>query len=459
MRQVEPHPTVRSIAGGVAEYDGLMSRWIWLVLAAIALLALTAIFVLSWVLFGRDTAEATATVAAVPIAVAVVIVPPVWARSRRQKADSSVAPTLIVSATSKEGPFITLHYDAHRDDGRTIVEPRDPYLDLVRQGGELVPQEFWYSPWEGRFTWPELDVKIVNNTSNSLFFHEAVFDVTSSRLDTRPIPLFTGVAYGMYLPLENVGWGPMIDCVVRFTLAPEDEAPAVTPEFEWHVGDLDAAPIDLSLEGFFAKSGVDLGLLERLRLEGMSGEWYYLSSDSGLGEQVRADEAESFWTDTGRRIAASEYDSLRRRALGAFADGLAVLRGSLAYTQLEFDGTQTRRSNPFRSYVSFDGPLAGAPMPPSWTYNVRLRPDGRSYEVGVQISQVIKAGEADRFVLTVAADRSSLHDFGLKLVYNDGATIISEPIRLELFVSRLDARLIATQEIDERKDEAASGVD
>ena len=109
--------------------------------------------------------------------------------------------------------------EARSDDGRTIIEPRDPYLDLVRQSGELTPRRFWHTPWELSFEWPTLDVKLVNNTGQTVVFHEAVFCVRESRLDARPVPVIKGIAYGMYLPLYNVGWGPMIDCKIRFKLS------------------------------------------------------------------------------------------------------------------------------------------------------------------------------------------------------------------------------------------------
>ncbi len=89
-----------------------------------------------------------------------------------------------------------------------------------------------------------------NNTDQTLFLYEGVFQVAESRPDLRPVPLVRGIAYGMYLPLINVGWGPMIDPLLRFTLSPGDDSPAVSREFEWSFDHPDNAREKDSLASF-----------------------------------------------------------------------------------------------------------------------------------------------------------------------------------------------------------------
>jgi hypothetical protein len=126
--------------------------------------------------------------------------------------------------------------------------------------------------------------------------------------------------------------------------------------------------------------------------------------------------------------------------IGPFAeDGMAVVAGILEYSQTDPDGACTRHSNPLRALVSFGESGAGAPVPPSYTYRARLRADGRDYRVSVPISQALAAGEADRFLLTIAADRSSVHDLTLALLYNDGERLDCGAVGLELFISTEDA--------------------
>jgi hypothetical protein len=53
----------------------------------------------------------------------------------------------------------------------------------------------------------------------------------------------------------------------------------------------------------------------------------------------------------------------------------------------------------------------GRPRPPSARYSAKLDYDRSDYEISVPISHSLEAGEADRFTLTVFAERSSSHSF------------------------------------------------
>ena len=204
--------------------------------------------------------------------------------------------------------------------------------------------------------WPTLDVKLVNNTGQTVVFHEAVFCVRESRLDARPVPVIKGIAYGMYLPLYNVGWGPMIDCKIRFKLTPDDQGATTTPQFVWQVGNVDEVRVAGSLTPFFTDSGVDTNMLKRLQYTGYDRNWFYVSPESGLGEPVPDD---ARFTAGSHRMSISEYSTRRRRALGPFVDGFAIVRGTLPYTQNDIDGSQSHHANPFRAIVSFRGTPRG----------------------------------------------------------------------------------------------------
>ena len=83
---------------------------------------------------------------------------------------------------------------------------------------------------------------------------------------------------------------------------------------------------------------------------------------------------------------------------------------------------------------SFGQQPYGLPRPPSWTYEVKLRTQGHDYHVAVPISQALAVGEADRFLITIAAEQSSQHDFTLTLLYNDTEAINCGSIILKLFI-------------------------
>lgn len=161
------------------------------------------------------------------------------------------------------------------------------------------------------------------------------------------------------------------------------------------------------LRGYFAAAGVDFAGLDRHR----SGQYGPPDSAAGAG-----------W----------------RRALGPFTGERATLRGMLTYHHIDGDGRPAEAANPLVSVVNFGEQPEGIPMPPSYTYQVKLRTDGENYEVAVPVSQAIPAGGTDRFAFTIAADRASFHDLTLLLHYNDGAVVGSEAVSLEVFVSRFE---------------------
>jgi hypothetical protein len=171
----------------------------------------------------------------------------------------------------------------------------------------------------------------------------------------------------------------------------------------------------------------------------------YFDKNSIFGEPF--EDPDSFWTNA-KRMRQSEYDALQRDALGPFPNGYATLIGELSYSYTDLDGHEARQRNHITTPVSIFGPGAGAPAPPTFSYNVRLRVDGGGYDVTVPISQSIGPGETDRFLLHIAAEKSSLHEFDVLLRYNDTAEIVSRPIKLELFLSRLDADLVENQARD-----------
>lgn len=332
------------------------------------------------------------------------------AASGPRHAPRQTRPTAVVTGHSEEGRF---GYEARTEAGRLLIVPQDPYLSALRAGGRLTAQDYWHSLWEDTFAWPELDVKVVNNTVETVFFHEAQFRVRRSRIDRRPVPVIHGAAYTgdgtgwrSDFPLENVGWGPMGDCVLRFHLERPDVHASVTGEFAW--------PFDG--EGFFEDTGPLIAAL----------------TEAGV-DVPNLPEADALYYG---------LSDVQHRALGPFTTGEAVISGILEYTQTELDGTRTRRRNPVTIPLVLGPKGVGAPIPPSWSYQVRLRAEGRDYTVKRDISQALAPGEADRFLFAIAAPKASVHDFDLTLLYNSTERLDCADVTLEFFLSTDDANLM-----------------
>jgi hypothetical protein len=350
-----------------------------------------------------------------------------------------------------------LRYRSHVDAGHIIIEPDDPYLNTVRSGGEIRPLDYWDSPWQRTFTFPALDIKLINNTDKTIFFHEATLRVRKSRLDPRPIPVIKRNEFYRTLPLSNMGWGPMEDCVLRFALLnPREQNTdrsklAEKPQypFESRLGDVEVAPDELSLDPYFESAGVDVKMLRKLwqhRYE--TGEGVYFSEESQLGDPFDDSDLDISsdvrrYVNDGRPLTRympwSQYTDLYKQSLGAFLGCEALIVGEVEYGQTDPDGNKSRRTNKLTAVVNLGGPPEGIPMAPSYSYQILLEVEGKDYTRTVPISHSLGAGSSDRFLIVVATEKSSVHEFDLVLKYNESEQLESKPVKLELFISRADA--------------------
>ena len=339
-----------------------------------------------------------------------------------------------------------LRYRSREDVGVLFIEPDDAYLDTIRTGGVIEPLHYHWAPWQWRFAFPALDVKLVNNTDKTVYFHEILFRVKRSQLDPTPVPVIRGTGYNMAITLENVGWGAMEQCLLRFSLAGWSDVEG-QPEsnhfpYEVQLGDIVEDSKRVALEDFFVQVGADLRLLEMLsESEGGDKDWVYFPSASSLGD-VFNDTTQPRTKQNLRRLPFTEYNDLLAKALGPFPDGAGRLTGRLDYGQTDYNGTKSRHTIGVMARVEIGGPCLGLPGPPSYSYNVRFEVDGVDYMKRVPISQWLGAGATDRFLLFIGAERSSVHDFDLVLRYNDSQQIESRAVHLALFISRPDARRV-----------------
>lgn len=361
-------------------------------------------------------------------------------------------PTLILDVFSDKESISSesLRYDIARDANKVSIRPIDRYLTAVYGGETIEPLSFDYSPWEWSFSFPSLDIKLVNNTNETIFLHESVFHVKRSWLDQRPLPIIDGTGYHMRLPLRNIGWGSMHDTLLRFALIDAQEYKEGISEYPYvlNAKTIETSFEDNSLASYFAKAGVDISLLAELQGSiGSSYDWEHFSNESSLGQPYKED----FYGEIIeiRRMPRSEYLQLLKEAYGPFRSGGAVVVGELQYGSIEKSGEMQTRVNKFVAMVKIGRPGHGAPQPPSHKYNVKLRVSGSDYEVRIPISHVIEPGKADRFLLQIATDKSSFHEFNVSFHFNNHGKITTNPIALDLFLSRDDAGLMERHRQDE----------
>ncbi|MEV7670498.1 hypothetical protein [Streptomyces sp. NPDC088752] len=315
---------------------------------------------------------------------------------------------MVLGVTSDGAPAFAMSYEMTGQGQDTEVRPVDDYLGRLRAGRTL-------EGGPGSHRWPVLDVKVVNNTAEAVLLHEAVLQVRSSEPDLRAVPVL--FCRGTDIVLRNDGWGRMEDCTLTFSLF---AAPGTTAR---RVG------------GPFVLRSADL-----VESGGRGGRRRTHWPVAGALRSCGADPA------TVRRLVGPERHSVRGRALldaalGPFAErGEAFVVGRLEYTHPGPDGAPVRAANPVRGRLDLtdDGsPRIGGYLPPAHRYSTVL-PSARSdYRVAVPLSQFVQSGEADRFLVTIASDRSALHDFSLTIRYNEQQEVVAaERVRLELFLPR-----------------------
>lgn len=112
--------------------------------------------------------------------------------------------------------------------------------------------------------------------------------------------------------------------------------------------------------------------------------------------------------------------------------------------EIEHGSAEHRQIVPFRTTMSLVPPMvaSGAPLEPTYTYPTVLEA-GKSDETRIiPISQVIKPGEADHFLIQLAANQSARFDLNVTVYDADRQIAAQQPVHLNLFVPRSEAHRI-----------------
>ena len=361
-----------------------------------------------------------------------------------------------------------------------IIQPDNEYLDSIQNGGEVS-----YLKWVNKgslndyFSWeylnyPALDIKLVNNTSQTVFFHKLIFNIKKSRVDTRPIPIIANNKSDMCIPLVNVGWGAMEKCILRFNIIPDnnsyDNFELPDYDFELDLGNIE--PYNFSrrnnglikgypIEACFREAGIDVELLKSLQeFSRHDRQYIYFPPGNSIAHPFeQSDQA----IHQEKRLSMTEYESLLKRAIGCFQNGKAFIVGELNYVETNYEGHKIQRTNQLKHLVNLTKKIAlyerflygkppssrlGAPAPPSSEYSIGFENQEENYNkvnykfathkdnyqvVLPEISYSLTPGEADRFLVYIEVEKSSIHEFDIILMYNNSEQLKSQDIKLELF--------------------------
>ncbi len=365
--------------------------------------------------------------------------------STRQRDDRSYGPTAIseartggsdftgvTSAREKNGSGGFLNEDDawqtkylyEKDSVAIRIKPLLPYLADENRARVFSGRDFWKSDLQG--TQPILSVRLVNNSRETLLLTEIELTVAASEVDERPIVMPLAGSYRGQLVFLNQGWGPALDPSLEYSIRPIGECKdsfALT------------SPKSLKLDSFDGSASISIedsvpqALIEKTKQCEKT-----ISSICIEDDCLDMDDATLQCLDTGpnekcltvNRPASKEYvDRLLDNDL-KYHPG--ERRPEIHYERVcsktpvcinaEFsykDKLGKSRTARFATYVYLDSQESHGSLPPSEAYDVFLRAGRSGTTVRKPVSQQIKPGEADQFLIRVSSDKSAGYKFHLAI--------------------------------------------
>jgi hypothetical protein len=93
----------------------------------------------------------------------------------------------------------------------------------------------------------------------------------------------------------------------------------------------------------------------------------------------------------------------------------------------------------FSTISVLEEPGSGAPMPPSYSYDVFLAAGKSNYTQRESISQQIKPGEGDNFSIKLASDRSASFDLDMDILAVNGSVAWTGSFNIALLIPKSGA--------------------
>jgi hypothetical protein len=229
--------------------------------------------------------------------------------------------------------------------------------------------------WWSAFAWqfPKLSIKIVNNTDRTLELTEAAIGVTESTINTDPVIVIQEDKYNIgHFAIVNEGWGRVIN-----------------PTF-----------------------------------------------DVGVERQSACN---TFPSDTPNiHVTRSTFDEGDNVPI--IQDVPPSLRSEKAvcvFGEMQFTTeSAVKRSLKFDTLVSLVKPGPGAPAPPDYLYDVFLRAGEAGYTKRIPISEEVKPGEVDHFLIRIGTDKSASFNLTFSFVSRPASSLSPTQVRLSVFVPR-----------------------
>lgn len=300
---------------------------------------------------------------------------------------------------------LSLEYIYKRDNTSVMISPSMEYLHRLATDGIITPISYIYQPFEWNF--PGMDIKLINNSSKTLLVTEIVFRDIVSLFDPLPVLLLRKRAFSAnarHILIENHGWGDIKNLRMK----------------------LSAGPINLDFDINHT--------ISRFSHELFIGD---------ISNEINVDISDVL-IDYGYISKAENMRRLRNRNNGFLDEsedenGLydyTKVYGLLLYSGTDYTGAVKDFATKFEAVVYLhQWSFPGVPLPPSEFYNVKFDYNKQNYTICKSVSQMIKPGDCDRFVMTIGCEKSAHHDFAVDVITNLGTLTIPK-VTLDEFVPR-----------------------
>lgn len=351
-----------------------------------------------------------------------------------------------------------LVYEITEKEEELNISPKLKYLsnveneDLITYPDHLIIDP--YFKWE----YPNLDLRVVNNTDKTVCINDIILEVKKSHLDPYPIIILArsvsdGPISMRKLSLVNNGWGEARNISLKFNLSPVSEEINFNENYKNEIFVESFSDFfDIDFSDALNEMGVDISRLNPYAFGPRCQEAFML--EKFLEKQANSDFMERFKSTEDVRMIYEKISQMVQ-SLGPFSDSvhmnylrrqleyIAIAYGEISFSGCDIDGVSKISKFPFLVHV----PLlyvwgGGGVLESTFQYQGILDVERENYQVSVygdgsSAAQYLKIGEADRFNVFLGAKKSSFHTFRLKLVCNDGQCIFSPIVNLRMLVPRI----------------------
>jgi hypothetical protein len=320
-------------------------------------------------------------------------------------------------------------YTTVRKNGELVIRPENEYLKQYMSGAVQamrsgLPVE---TIWDVSF--PLLDIRMINNTRNTVVIKEIQFDVNESRADDSPfIVLMTIYEDCAALHVYNEGWASVRNCIFEFNLfAVKGGGRSEADRGQQYKYRIETGPFDtayrLDLSDALENEGVNVKFLRKAK-KGVSAD--LLAYKQALGSFTTGLTSD----EKPRLVTIEKPDDIHDDVLGAGIAGRFTVVADAS-------SSAPPKTVLFRAFVPLTPPGGlGDYLPGLDGFDVKLKPTGSNYKIEVPVAAYLRPGDPERFLIRLGATQSGWHRFNVKLLLLNNQLVDASAVDAYIFLPR-----------------------